>query len=79
METVWCSVSRILALFLTEGGGEHLGTAPHKWPSVSARSDKIVRCAGGIRIVTGKIKMREERPTTAPICAPKTQYRLPCV
>jgi hypothetical protein len=69
----------IRTLFLREDGGEHLGTAPHNWPFVSAPSDKIVRCAGGIIIVAGKIKVLEERPAPAPICAPQIQYRLPCV
>lgn len=45
---------------LTEGGDEHLGAAPHNWPFVSAPSDKRGRCAGGMAIVAGKIKVREE-------------------
>ena len=63
-----------LTLFLTEGGDEHLGTAPHNWPLVSAPSDKGVRYAGGIIIVAGKIKVFEGRPN----CAPQIPYRQPC-
>jgi len=63
---------------VTKGGGEHLGTAPHNWTSVSAPSDKRVRCTGGIMIVAGKIKVLEERHAPGPICAPQIPYRLPC-
>jgi hypothetical protein len=75
----WRQDGAVSLFLITDGGGEQLGAAPHSWPSVSARSDNSVLCAGGIIIVTRKIKVREERPAPAPICAPQTQYRLPCV
>jgi hypothetical protein len=64
--------------FLRESGSEHLGTVARNWPFVSAPSDKRVRCAGGIIIVAGKIKVLEERPASAPICAPQIPFRLTC-
>jgi len=64
--------------FLTEGDGEHLGTVARNWPFVSAPSDKRVRCARGIIIVAGKIKVLEERLAPAPICAPQIPFRLTC-
>ena len=58
-----------LILFRTEGGDEHLGTAPHDWPFVSAPSDERVRYAGGIKIFAGKIKVLEEKPApNASLC-----------
>jgi hypothetical protein len=63
---------------LTEGGGEHLGTAPHNLPFVSAPSDKRERWAGGIIIVAGKIKVLEEKPDQAPIWSPQFPFHLPC-